>query len=449
MNSITGRFFTFALVSMTTMLLSAMYLLNLYTQQPIIACVLGMVLVFLMLVASMKFARLMSRDIKSLEIALFNITDANFTVSVPPPKLPEMRAIRERLNNSFSELRSQRRSIYQKELLLDKVIETSPMAMLLSNSTGVLIFANAAARHLFHQGKKMEGLELNKVLSQSDPGFIGAVDEARETFFSVDPSSVGQEADVTDRNYHYSLGRFSIDNQEHNLHLFKDVSREINRQEVSTWKKTIKVISHELNNSLAPISSMAHSCQLLLARGDHERLDGVLKRIEVGVMGLHDFIQRYATFARLPQPNKAAVHWASFIQSLRDHYPFEFDGNCPDWYFEADTGQLHQALVNILKNAHESGSPITSISLAVTQHAGNTVIEVTDAGGGMSSEVLGKALLPFYSTKQLGSGIGLALCREIVDAHHGHMRLVNIKLGDASLTQDQGLRVSIAIPNSV
>jgi signal transduction histidine kinase len=100
--------------------------------------------------------------------------------------------------------------------------------------------------------------------------------------------------------------------------------------------------------------------------------------------------------------------------------------------------QLTQALINLLKNAHEANSPPEQVVLAIESDDGGTQIEVRDRGCGMSAEVLENALLPFYSTKPAGTGLGLSLCREIIEAHGGRMKLANREGG--------GLVVSLWLP---
>lgn len=415
----------------TTAILGACLFWSQFSDRPWLVGTLLLLLLFLLSIFVALYLGRLSKDIASMEIALFNLVDNNFSITVPEPQLREMQAIRGLMNKTFADMRQQRQEIHQKELLLDKVIESSPLAMVLSNHQGQIVFSNSSAWHLFHGGRPMNGLAFKQLLAEHAKEFTEVVENRSEALFNC---KQGQEQ----QSFHYSWGRFSMDNHEHSLHLFKELTREISRQEVAIWKKTIKVISHELNNSLAPISSLAHSSKILVDKGDTLRLKKVLERIEDNVMSLHEFIQRYASFARLPLPNKTALNWAALLHQLQDHYPFLWQQDLPGWSCEADNQQLQQALVNVLKNAHESGTDPAVIELRVEQQAGKTFIHVLDRGQGMSSDVMSQALIPFYSTKNLGSGIGLALCHEIISAHDGKLLLQNRGGG--------GLRVSLMIP---
>ena len=225
----------------------------------------------------------------------------------------------------------------------------------------------------------------------------------------------------------------------HALILLRQLTAELRRQEVQTWKKVIRVISHELNNSLAPIASLAHSGAELLRREQYERLPSALATIEERARHLEGFIRDYARFAKLPAPRLAPVEWSRFIEQLRSQVAFSADLQPADGIARIDAAQLEQTLINLLKNAHESGSSPEEVRLTVRKLPESWRIEVLDRGSGMNAAVLANALLPFYSTKRHGTGLGLALAREIAEAHGGRIALLNREGG--------GLCVSMVLPD--
>jgi signal transduction histidine kinase len=244
----------------------------------------------------------------------------------------------------------------------------------------------------------------------------------------------GDEEEV----FHLARRGFRLNGRPHELLLLRQLTTELRRQEVQTWKKVIRVISHELNNSLAPVASLAHSGAELTRRGQHERLEAVFGTIEERARHLEGFIRGYARFAKLPSPRLEAVAWPVLVDRLRSQIGFALDDELPAEPARLDVPQIEQALLNLLKNAHESGSPAEGVSLRVRRLPGQLRIEVADRGTGMSDAVLANALVPFYSTKRSGTGLGLALAREIAEAHGGRISLGNRKEG--------GLVVTLVLP---
>jgi signal transduction histidine kinase len=234
--------------------------------------------------------------------------------------------------------------------------------------------------------------------------------------------------------FHVSNRPFTLNSQPHRLLLFKQLTREMAAQEVAIWKKVIRVIAHELNNSLAPITSLAHSGQVLAGAPDAGRLARVFSTIEERASHLATFIDGYARFAKLPRPRPAAVPWKALLAGLTDSLSFRVLDPLPSQPGWLDSAQIEQVLINLIKNAVESGSPEDDVTLAVRERDGGVSIEVRDRGSGLTDEVLRDALLPFYSTKPKGTGLGLTLCREIVDAHGGRLSIANREGGGAQVT---------------
>jgi two-component system nitrogen regulation sensor histidine kinase NtrY len=239
-----------------------------------------------------------------------------------------------------------------------------------------------------------------------------------------------EEEDV----YYLARGGFRLNGRRHELFVLRQLTVELHRQEVKTWKKVIRIISHELNNSLAPIASLAHSGGELVKRNQLDQLERVFATIAERSQHLERFIQGYARFAKLPAPRLEPTEWPALVERLRAQSAFTVDGTLPDAPAVVDPAQLEQALVNLLRNAHESGSPAAEIRLRVRKVPDAVAIEVVDRGGGMSSAVLTNAVLPFYSTKRGGTGLGLALVREIAEAHGGRIALSNRDGGGVSVT---------------
>lgn len=213
------------------------------------------------------------------------------------------------------------------------------------------------------------------------------------------------------------------------------------------WKQVIRLISHELNNSLAPISSLTRSAQKIIEQPEHSHLlQEVLQTVGERALHLHQFIEQYATFTRLPEPQLEIVELTHFVRQIETLTEIQGQLNVVTNTVCFDPRQMEQVLINLIKNAKESGSALAEIDFIVEQNANQLIFQVNDRGTGLTEQQRQQVLLPFFTTKPSGSGIGLALCNEIVRNHKGQLRLVNRDGGGLSvsfqliLTKQQGNR---------
>jgi nitrogen fixation/metabolism regulation signal transduction histidine kinase len=363
---------------------------------------------------------------RALECTVTSYRDGDFAFSLAWSRKDELAELVEAHNALGNVLREQRLGLVQRELLLDTMVQNTPVAMLLAADGGAIVYANVAARQLLGGGRKLEGHHLDAILDKAAPALVEAIARDGDGLFTVG------EGDL-EEVYHLARRSFTLNGRKHQLFLLRQLTSELRRQEVQTWKKVIRVISHELNNSLAPLASLAHSGAELVKRGQTERLPQILDTIGERTRHLESFILGYARFAKLPAPRPVRVAWSEFLARLSSQIAFRLAAGAPE-HGCFDPAQMEQALLNLLKNAHESGSPPQDVELALRQAGGVLRIDVRDRGQGMSDTVLTQALVPFYSTKRNGTGLGLALAREIAEAHGGRITLANREGGGLTVT---------------
>jgi nitrogen fixation/metabolism regulation signal transduction histidine kinase len=372
---------------------------------------------------------------RALEGTVASYRDGDFSFSLHWGQNDELSDLIEAHNALGQVLREQRLDLVQRELLLDTMVQNTPVAMLLvadlanrsEQGARTIVYANLAARQLLSSGRKLEGHALNEVLEQAAPALIEALGRGGDGLFTA---GEGEDEEV----YHLARRNFSLNGRRHELLLLRQLTTELRRQEVQTWKKVIRVISHELNNSLAPLASLAHSGAELVRRGQTERLPQILETIGERTRHLESFILGYARFAKLPTPRIDAVPWDALVSRLAGQVAFRLVGELPPEPAQIDTAQMEQALLNLLKNAHESGSWPDHVELQIRRVQEVVRIDVLDRGSGMNDAVLTNALVPFYSTKRSGTGLGLALAREIAEAHGGRITLANREGGGLAVT---------------
>jgi two-component system nitrogen regulation sensor histidine kinase NtrY len=378
-----------------------------------------------------KLVHIQTVKIGAIKNGMLNLMDNDFSVSITKIGNDELGEIITLFNQLSEKLRHERQHIYQRELLLDMVIQNSAMGVVLIDQEERVIYSNNFAKNTLNSGKPINGLHFSEAMKETPDSLKQMLMQKKDGLFRVQEKS-------GDELYHIATGRFILNARKHEVLLIKRMTLELHRQEAIIWKKVIRTITHELNNSLAPISSMAHSGQLLVAREKYDQLSVVFETIGERAQHLKHFIEGYARIAKLPKPEKSVVEWTEFIKKLAIALEFSLEGKLPSKAGYFDPVQIQQVITNLLKNARESGSDENQIRLNVEQDNEYSVIHVSDRGTGMSASIMENALLPFYTTKQTGSGIGLSLCREIVEAHEGQILLAN-RVGG-------GLRVTIMLP---
>ncbi len=232
---------------------------------------------------------------------------------------------------------------------------------------------------------------------------------------------------------------FRQDGVPHTLLLLADVSLPLKEEEQAAWKRLIRVLGHELSNSLAPIKSIAGS---LLARVDglpaeaqHDFRRG-LSVVEARADALHRFVQSYRTLAQLPPPQLRPVPLAPLLERvvlLEQRLAVEIDPG-PAVNLTADPDQLEQMLINLLANAVDASLTNGAKPVHVTWRSSDEDVEIVIDDSGMGVANPENLFVPFYTTKAAGSGIGLALAQQIARAHGGEISLVNREEGGARAT---------------
>src|SRR5690606_24795237 len=290
----------------------------------LVALVSGLVLLTLMWWSLVRATAPVRSLMRALSGVVSSYRDGEFNFSVHWDGHDELGRLVQAHRELGDVLRAQRQGLVQRELLLDTMVQNTPVAMLLlaDGGDGIarVVFSHVAARKLLHGGWTLEGQRLGELLEQMPAVLADAIARGGDSLFAVQ----GEESDDEDDEqiYHLSRRAFQLNGRPHDLLLIRLLTAELRRQEVQTWKKVIRVISHELNNSLAPIASLAHSGAELVRRGRTDRLEDILGTVEERARHLEGFIRGYARFAKLPQPQLQTIVWAPFLGGLQQQIPF-------------------------------------------------------------------------------------------------------------------------------
>jgi PAS domain S-box-containing protein len=211
----------------------------------------------------------------------------------------------------------------------------------------------------------------------------------------------------------------------HRLLVVTDVSRALREEERRAWRRLIRVLGHEINNSLGSIQSTAGLLRVHASEADPMTRDG-LELIEERSRALGGFIRRYAELARLPPPSPERVDIAGLIRhvvSLESRIAVEIDPASPE-AVRVDRSQLEQALINLVRNAADAALETGGgVRVHWRRNGRDLLIEVEDDGPGLAHTE--NLFVPFFTTKEGGSGIGLVVARQIIEAHGGSLQLAN------------------------
>ena len=327
--------------------------------------------------------------------------------------------VMQQVNAMGATLRAQRLGALEATTLLRKVMEEIDVAIFAFDHESRLKLTNRAGERLIGQP-----IERVRNLPASDIG--------------LDEFLTGEESRTLQKTFGGSSGRWSVRRSEfregglpHQLLVVTDLTRPLREEELQAWQRLVRVLGHELNNSLTPIKSIASSLATMLKRtpraDDWEEdmtrgLDIIATRSE----GLSRFLGAYARLARLPRPRFDPVpvpKWIERVAALERRVPVMLEPGEPV-VISGDSDQLDQLLINLIRNAADASLDTSgTVTLGWTRVGQQLRVHVLDEGPGLANTA--NLFVPFFTTKPGGSGIGLVLSRQIAEAHGGSLILQN------------------------
>ncbi len=361
-----------------------------------------------------------------------------FDVKHAPVDLQPLRQGFNEINSTFKDISKERETQYQ---YLQKILELIDTGILMyAEDNGEVVWLNESLKKMIHLPylKTVHSLtkrdeELYKQIVALKPGEtkIGTAHLERAAFKVL-----------------LSATAFQTDGRLFKLIAFQNVNEALDETESKAWQKLLSVMTHEIMNSIAPISSLAETLKKRLQQSvKHLNNDtGTVDDLELGIdtikrrsEGLLKFAETYRNLNKITAPNVKPILVRDLFENLhhlmqptleQKNIEMEIILKDPALILEADTNLVEQVLINLVVNAIEAvkdksdGRIVLSAYIASTR---KTVIKVADNGYGMSEEVLDKIFIPFFSTKKSGSGIGLSLCKQIMMLHHGNINVQSVE----------------------
>ena len=358
--------------------------------------------------------------------------DYSIRARVEDPKEP-LGEVMQQVNAMAATLRDQRLGAVEATALLRKVMEEIDVAAFAFDPQQTLRLVNRA-------GERLLGQPAERLLAKN------------ATALGLAEYLVGDPEQTIQRSFPGGNGRWGLRRSQfreggrpHQLLVVTDLTRPLREEELQAWQRLVRVLGHELNNSLTPIKSIAQSLEQVIKidpRPDDWADDMArgLNVIATRSESLSRFMSSYARLAKLPPPKLGAVEVNSLIRrvsQLETRMPVFFE-ECPPLTIQGDPDQLEQVLINLVRNAVDAAQETGGRVFVRHGRAGNSVeINIRDEGPGLANTT--NLFVPFFTTKRGGTGIGLVLSRQIAEAHNGSLTLQNAKDGP-------GCVASLSIP---
>jgi nitrogen fixation/metabolism regulation signal transduction histidine kinase len=359
------------------------------------------------------------RPLQTLSNMLAALREGDFSIRARHASRDDALGLAMHETNILSEtLREQRLSALEATALLQRVMEEIDVATFTFDGEPRLKLVNRAGERLLQRpaeyllGRDARELGLGEALSGLAPRVVDL----------AFPSGAGR--------WEVRHSEFRQGGRPHRLLVLADLSRTLREEERQAWQRLVRVLSHEINNSLAPVKSIADSLNSMLARSPRpprldEDLTAGLSIIGSRAESLGRFMSAYARLARLPRPKPAPLDvgtWVRRVAGLETRVPVEVVAG-PELTIEADGDQLEQLLINLVRNAGDAALETGGGVRAGWRRDSGLEVWVEDDGPGLASTE--NLFVPFFTTKPSGSGVGLALSRQIAEGHGGTVTLEN------------------------
>jgi nitrogen fixation/metabolism regulation signal transduction histidine kinase len=399
------------------------------------------VILIIQIAELVRFVNHTNRELARLFLAIRH-SDFSITFRDPP------------LGKSFKELQYSMMEIIQayKDVKIEKEAQYHFLQTLVKQlQFGIISLKNESTITIINpmaeQLAGIHGAKNWKLVRQLNPEFAERIDGLGDNTRSLMQFTVNGEK----KTFSVDIRTPIILDQPHKLITFQDINSEIEQKEIEAWHKLIRILTHEIMNSVTPIASLTETMQTVLEdkEGKQKQVNEIqeetikdirfsLKTIHKRSEGLLSFVDTYRKLTKVPQPTIESVAVREMldeiIQLMQQHtngiksIEFTVDVVPPQLTVQADPKLIEQVLINLVTNSIQAinGKDIGLISLKGYEKNNRIFIEVTDNGKGIPEKELGEIFVPFFSTKKEGSGIGLSLSKQIMSLHGGTIKVSSV-----------------------
>lgn len=361
-----------------------------------------------------------------------------FDVKHAPLELQPLRKGFNEINSTFKLISKEKETQYQ---YLQKILELVDTGILSYEiDSGDVVWMNEALKKML----QLPYLKTIQSLSKRDPGLYNEIVNLKSTDHRIGTAHLEKNS----FKVLLSATAFQTDGRRYKLIAFQNVSEALDETESKAWQKLLSVMTHEIMNSIAPISSLADTLKNRLNQSVSDLKNGSssFDDLEIGIEtikrrseGLLKFAETYRNLNKITAPSLKKMYVRDLFENLNQlmlptleqkNIELEIILKDPDLVLEADTNLVEQVLINLVVNSIEAvkdkAEPRIILSAFLSSNR-KTIIKVSDNGNGMPEEVLDKIFIPFFSTKKSGSGIGLSLCKQIMMLHRGNIHVQSVE----------------------
>lgn len=359
----------------------------------------------------------------------------NFPETTGNKALNELNSSLNKVNDLIKNIKFE---LLEQEQYFKTILEHVSIGIITYNEKGNIFLSNSAARNLLNH----EHLNHIDQVSRIDKKLFTGLKEIKPGDNRL-VSFNSQEGLV---QLSLKSTQFKTATQNLQLVTIHDIKNEMDTKELESWIKLIRVLTHEIMNTIAPITSLSQTILAYFKNLDgnqpSEKIIGnTIKGLEVineRGTGLIAFVETYRKLTRIPPPEKKTIQLKQLLENtitlvgiepIDDNIRISLDVTPPDLELTADKKQISQVLINLIKNSMEAlknGQEGKIILSANTNKNGRIQITVTDNGPGIPEELMDKVFIPFFTTKESGSGIGLSLSRQIMQMHGGSLKVDSV-----------------------
>ena len=387
-----------------------------------------------------------NKSIKRLRLMLESVRMRDFSLQYSLDKLTgEERRMAEEINAVINEFRETERKHQGETHLYDALLSNVDSILIATDDTGKTRWMNRAAIEQLC-GFQFDRLDNLSALHPSLPEQLKGLRKNSMSLVSF-PTKEGEE-----KRYAATMKKIFVSGISYRLYTMQDVASVFRQSESLAQQRLVRVLTHEIVNSLTPIVSLSETMADNMALGSERdisdsEMEVALSAISRRAKGLMEFVQRYRMLSGIAPPVISAVRIEELIQGLqelvvpqiKEGCKVSFYAGCGDAMIGVDRAQIEQVLLNLLKNAVETGATLIDVTGTLSDDERWLIVSVTDNGGGFPKEAADNMFTPFFTTKSGGQGIGLAVCRQIVSNHGG-------LVGAECLEDGSGARFTVRLP---